>query len=102
MSEIAEIIDSVDAICVVDPPRSGLHKSVINAIRENEKLKSVIYVSCNPKSLAEDLVRFCEPLTSSPDEEGIAVNMKFEPIKFVAVDMFPGTPHCETVVLLKR
>jgi tRNA (uracil-5-)-methyltransferase len=87
---------------VVDPPRVGLHKSVINAIRKNESITTVVYVSCNPASLALDLVKFCEPLTSCPEEEGIAVNKRFEPVSAVAVDMFPNTPHCEVVILLSR
>ena len=89
-------------ICIVDPPRVGLHKTVIKAIRDNENIKKLIYVSCNPKSMAEDLVKFCEPLTSSPEEDGIAVNARFVPIRAVAVDMFPNTIHCEVVVLLER
>lgn len=89
-------------IAVVDPPRVGLHKSVINAIRKHEGITRVIYVSCNPASLAQDLVKFCEPLTSCPEEEGVAVNKRFQPVSAVAVDMFPNTPHCEVVVLLTR
>jgi tRNA (uracil-5-)-methyltransferase len=87
---------------VVDPPRSGLHKTVIRALRENEHIKSLVYVSCNPKTLTEDLVKLCEPLTSSADEEGIAVNHRFIPRKAVAVDMFPNTVHCEVVIQLCR
>jgi len=89
-------------VAVVDPPRSGLHKTVIRAIRETEKIKKLVYVSCNPKTLAEDLVKLCEPLTSCPEEEGSAVNHRFIPTKAVAVDMFPNTVHCEVVVLLTR
>lgn len=93
---------ATEYICIVDPPRVGLHKSVIRAIRDCEAIKTVVYVSCNPKSLSVDLAKFCEPLTSSPDEEGIAVNHRFVPTSAVAVDMFPHTPHCEVVVKLER
>jgi len=89
-------------VCIVDPPRVGLHKSVLSAIRECEKIETLIYVSCNPKSLSNDLVKLCEPHTSSPDEEGIAVNHRFVPQYAVAVDMFPHTPHCEVIVKLTR
>ncbi len=109
-SVLAELIDSTVVasptttkyMCVVDPPRSGLHKSVIRAIRECEQIQRLVYVSCNPKSLAADLAKFCEPLVSCPDEEGHACNMRFEPRVARAVDMFPHTPHCEVVVLLER
>ena len=98
----AQLAAGQAGIAVVDPPRSGLHKTVIRAIRENESIKSLIYVSCNPKTLAEDLVKFCEPLTSCPEEEGSAVNHRFVPRSAVAVDMFPNTVHCEVVVALVR
>ena len=93
---------AVGGVAIVDPPRVGLHKSVINALRENEAIKTIVYVSCNPASLALDLVKFCEPLTSCAEEEGLAVNKRFEPVSAVAVDMFPNTAHCEVVVLLTR
>ena len=89
-------------VAIVDPPRSGLHKSVISAIRENEAITTLIYVSCNPKTMSDDLVKFCEPLISAPEEEGVAVNRRFIPSKAVAVDMFPNTLHCEVVVTLTR
>lgn len=98
----AEKTNSKRIVAVVDPPRVGLHKSVIDAIRRNEEIATVVYVSCNPLSLAQDLVKFCEPLTSCPDEEGVAVNKRFQPISAVAVDMFPNTVHCEVVVHLSR
>jgi tRNA (uracil-5-)-methyltransferase len=94
--------DLTTPVCIVDPPRVGLHKTVIKAIRDNEAIKRLIYVSCNPKSMAEDLVQFCEPLSSCPEEDGVAVNARFVPTKAVAVDMFPNTVHCEVVVLLER
>ena len=93
---------NTEYICIVDPPRVGLHKSVIKAIRDCEAIKTIVYVSCNPKSLSTDLAKFCEPLTSSPDEEGIAVNHRFVPESALAVDMFPHTPHCEVIVKLVR
>ena len=93
---------AVGGVAIVDPPRVGLHKSVINALRENDAIKTIVYVSCNPASLALDLVKFCEPLTSCAEEEGLAVNKRFEPVSAVAVDMFPNTAHCEVVVLLTR
>ena len=51
-------------------------------------VKNIVYVSCNPKSLAQDL-RLLEM-------NGYAVE------KVCCVDMFPQTPHVETVVLMSR
>ncbi|GAB6189830.1 23S rRNA (uracil(1939)-C(5))-methyltransferase RlmD [Marinitoga arctica] len=71
---------------VVDPPRAGLHKNVINFIIEN-KFNNIIYVSCNPSNFARDMIYLKE-----------IYNIK----KFVFVDMFPHTKHLESVALLER
>lgn len=79
-------LPEVDLI-VVDPPRPGLHEKVRGAILEAAPA-SIIYVSCNPATLARDLNEFCESAYS---------------IDIVQpVDMFPHTFHVETVTRLKR
>lgn len=83
---LPERSEEVDLV-VVDPPRAGLHAEVIAAIA-GTKAKRVIYVSCNPSTLARDLKIF-------------AAN-GFQ-LKFVQpVDQFCQTYHVETVVLLER
>ena len=76
----------VDAI-VIDPPRKGCEEPVLEAIAQSG-VKRLVYVSCNPATLARDakLLR----------EKGFAVK-HVQP-----VDMFPHTQHVETVVLLSR
>ncbi|MBR3556647.1 MAG: hypothetical protein IKN89_12105 [Oscillospiraceae bacterium] len=69
----------------VDPPRKGLDASVIDSIAVMSPSR-VVYVSCDPATLARDLRRFAE--------KGYAAQ------KAVAVDMFPRTRHVETVCLL--
>ena len=71
-------------VIVVNPPRKGLSKEVVNSIRELEN-PEIIYVSCNPKSLARDI----KDLT-----RGTSLSIE----KVVPVDMFPQTRHVETVV----
>jgi tRNA/tmRNA/rRNA uracil-C5-methylase (TrmA/RlmC/RlmD family) len=78
-------LTSYDAF-VVDPPRAGLHPKFVERCIRNGPLE-IVYVSCNPKSLATDLAR----LTEVYDVESIR-----------CFDMFPQTPHIETVVVLKR
>lgn len=68
---------------IVDPPRKGCADEVIQAIAG---MKRIVYVSCNPSTLARDLSK----LTTHKIE------------KLCVVDMFPQTPHVETVALLKR
>lgn len=75
-----------DVICV-DPPRKGLSAEVCDAIADMAPAR-VVYVSCDPATLARDVRRL--------HESG------YRPEKAVAVDMFPRTAHVETVVLLQR
>ena len=71
---------------IVDPPRAGLHKNVINKI--NEVLPDrVIYLSCNPD-------------TQSRDVKLLENNYKIEFIK--GYNFFPRTPHIECLMVLKR
>lgn len=73
-------------IIIVDPPRSGLNESTINGII-NVKPCKVIYVSCDPITLARDLK--------------ILSNF-YNVIEVTPVDMFPNTKHVECVCLLNR
>lgn len=74
-----------DAV-VVDPPRKGCHPDLLNTILAVNP-KKIIYVSCNPATLARDLKVLSQSYT----------------IKEVQpVDMFPQTMHVETVVLITR
>lgn len=75
-----------DAI-VVDPPRKGLSPEVIEACSAMSP-ERIVYVSCDPGTLARDLKLFAE--------------RGWMPRSGAAVDMFPGTAHVETVVLLSR
>jgi len=73
-------------ICV-DPPRKGLAESVVDSIARMAPDR-VVYVSCDPATLARDIKRF--------GARG------YLPAKAVAVDLFPRTPHVETVCLLTK
>ncbi len=74
-------------VIVVDPPRKGISPETVAAISAIAPQR-VVYVSCNPATLARDV-----KLLSA---EGYALQ------KFTAVDMFPRTAHVETVVCLGR
>ncbi|XP_077149494.1 tRNA (uracil-5-)-methyltransferase homolog A isoform X2 [Ranitomeya variabilis] len=83
-------------VAIVDPPRAGLHSKVIIAIRKAEHLKRLIYVSCNPKAALNNFVDLCR--APSNRVKGRA----FRPIRAMAVDLFPQTPHCELLILFER
>jgi len=87
-----------DVVAVVDPPRAGLHKNVLHALRAETRLRRLVYVSCNPESMASNCADLCTPQGPRGDSGGAP----FRPVRAMAVDLFPHTPHCEAVLLLER
>ena len=75
-------------VVVLDPPRAGCDKALLDTI-VNSKPKRVVYVSCNPATLARDLRILVD--------SGL-----YELVKVQPVDMFGQTSHVETVVLMSR
>ncbi|MED3645079.1 23S rRNA (uracil(1939)-C(5))-methyltransferase RlmD [Caldifermentibacillus hisashii] len=74
-------------VIVVDPPRKGCDAALLKTIIEM-KPKRVVYVSCNPATLARDL--------------GILEAGGYQTVEVQPVDMFPMTMHVECVVLMSR
>ena len=85
-SSILSEIDSPDVI-LLDPPRAGIHPQLVTKISEMAP-KKILYISCTPSTQARDV-----DLLSS---EGFSLK------KLGMVDMFPHTPHIETVVLMEE
>ena len=73
-------------ICV-DPPRKGLAPEVIDAMVRMEPQR-IVYVSCDPATLGRDMK--------------LLAQRGYRAVRAAAVDLFPGTAHVETVVLLSR
>ena len=71
---------------IVDPPRAGLSKALVRQLLALAPEK-IVYVSCNPETLARDAAALCE-------------GYSLERVR--CVDMFPRTEHVETVVLMTR
>ncbi len=74
-------------VVVVDPPRAGLSQKVVRRIIDASP-KRIVYVSCNPTTLAPNAAQLVEA--------------GWRLVKVRPVDMFPQTPHIETVALLER
>ena len=74
-------------LAVCDPPRAGLHADVIDALVESG-VTTLIYVSCDPATLARDIQRL--------GEKGFGIE------NIALFDMFPQTYHFETVICLQR
>jgi 23S rRNA (uracil1939-C5)-methyltransferase len=73
-------------VVVVDPPRAGLHPRVVARVAELAPSR-VVYVSCNPATLARDLRDFSA--------------LGWRPTEVTPYDMFPHTPHVECVARLE-
>ena len=85
-NEILPDLDLSQEVAVfVDPPRKGCGNGTLDAIRRMRP-KRILYLSCNPFSLAEDLKDWKE----------------YQPIFVQPYDMFPQTKHVETLVCLER
>ena len=74
-------------IVVLDPPRAGCKASLLNTVADIAP-KKLIYVSCNPSTLARDIKVLCA--------------LGFEFVEATPFDLFPHTPHVETVAYLNR
>lgn len=84
--DVALLEDSFEAdTIVIDPPRSGLDKKVIDFINKVNP-KKIVYVSCDPVTLARDLNILSE---------------SYNVVELTPVDMFPYTCHVECVCVLK-
>ncbi len=73
-------------VVVCDPPRAGLGEDVCNTLLNNN-FKRIVYVSCNPSTLAKDIN---------------LLTKKYQVKYMQPVDMFPHTSHVETIVLLEQ
>jgi 23S rRNA (uracil1939-C5)-methyltransferase len=74
-------------VAVVDPPRAGLSQKIVRRLIECEA-KRIVYVSCNPTTLAPNAAQLVE------------AGYRLARVK--PVDMFPQTPHIECVALLEK
>ena len=74
-------------VAVVDPPRAGLSQKVVRRIIEASPSR-IVYVSCNPTTLAPNAAQMVEA--------------GYRLVRVRPVDMFPQTPHIESVALLER
>ena len=73
-------------VIVTDPPRAGMHESVVKDIMKASPVR-LVYVSCNPATQARDISMLAE---------------KYEVAAIQPLDMFPQTHHVENVVLLRQ
>ena len=75
-------------VAVVDPPRAGLSGKALRRLARLEP-RRIVYVSCNPTTLAGNV-------------KELEAEWGYRLVRARPVDMFPHTPHIETVALLER
>ena len=82
---LADLKDSPD-VMIIDPPRDGMHKDVLKQVMQTAPPR-IVYVSCNPATLARDLSLLKE---------------HYRIAEVQPVDMFPHTWHIESVTRLEK
>lgn len=87
VSKVVRDLKQDPDLIIVDPPRAGIQGNGVKDIADFGA-KEIVYVSCNPKSLVDNIIEF--------EERGYRL------VKLKLMDMFPNTPHVETIVLLSR
>ena len=88
--DVLKVIDEIDEkpdYIILDPPREGIHPKAIRKIIDYG-VENIVYISCKPTSLSQDLATF--------------ETFRYHVERVSNVDMFPGTVHVETVVLLSH
>jgi 23S rRNA (uracil1939-C5)-methyltransferase len=79
-------VTDVPDVLIIDPPRSGMHRKVVQQVLDMGAAR-VVYVSCNPATLARDLGLMRE---------------RYSVREVQPVDMFPHTYHIEAVARLEK
>jgi 23S rRNA (uracil-5-)-methyltransferase RumA len=91
VGDVLEILDHYEGhkpeVIVVDPPRMGISQKALEKIVAFGA-PDILYISCNPKTLAENL--------------SMMALAGYQPVKVTGVDMFPHTSNCETICWLRR
>ncbi|KAG2226720.1 hypothetical protein INT45_001067 [Circinella minor] len=84
-----------DIVAVLDPPRNGVHSSVIQTLR-GSKVNRIIYISCDSKQALGNFFTLCKASSKKVPGE------PFRPSRAVTIDLFPHSDHCELMVEFVR
>lgn len=88
--DVLKVLDDIDTkpdTIILDPPRAGVNPKAISKIA-NYGVEQIVYISCNPVSLVNDL--------------GLFKELGYNLVKAQCVDMFVGNPNVETICLIKK
>ncbi|KAI8145156.1 S-adenosyl-L-methionine-dependent methyltransferase [Fennellomyces sp. T-0311] len=101
-SKVEERIDVVanekneEVVAILDPPRNGVHSSVIRAVRESSQIRKVIFISCDANQALQNFISLCRPTSNR------FKGAPFRPSRAVSIDLFPHTEHCELMIEFVR
>jgi len=93
---LKKIPSSANVVAVVDPPRDGLHKKVIESIRSRSQIKSLVYVACSLEKTRENIYALVR------NQSKKLAGRAFKPVTCQPLDLFPDTSHVEVVTLYER
>ena len=85
-ADAAEGLEKDTDTLLADPPRRGMDDAMIRAVLSSD-IKKIVYISCNPASLGKNLH---------------ALSHAYHPVTIIPFDLFPDTPHIETIAVLVR
>ncbi|RKP28159.1 S-adenosyl-L-methionine-dependent methyltransferase [Syncephalis pseudoplumigaleata] len=83
-------------VAVLDPPRAGVHPSVISAVRQCKALHRIVFVACDAKQATKNFIDLCRPTSNR------YCGQPFRLVRAKPVDLFPHTKHCEMVLEFTR
>lgn len=75
-------------VVLLDPPRKGCSPELLRLVAEDFSPGRIVYISCDPATLARDL--------------RLLVESGYQLVEYTPADLFPGTAHVETVVLMSK
>lgn len=83
-------------VAILDPPRAGFNKEVIQALRRCRGLDNIIYVACNAGAIQDNLLQLCLPMTDKRRAPEFLIK------QMEGFDLFPLTSHFEALYILER
>ncbi|RHZ45268.1 hypothetical protein Glove_682g22 [Diversispora epigaea] len=83
-------------IAIVDPPRAGVHKNVIKALRNCQAIDYFLYISCDYNLATQNFIDLCRPSTNA------FTGIPFKPVRAVGVDLFPHAKQVELLIEFHR
>ncbi len=90
------------AAVIANPPRTGLGAGVVDALRHCGA-RRIVYLSCDPATLARDLGRLCDTSAAAPDTSRRPGDeaTRYHVVAVQGYDLFPQTAHLETIAIVE-